>query len=148
MIRQDYQNSICVPVSASEAQGKIVRVSEWWTQYVEGNCSNLGDVFTVRFSEDFGGTFVEFRITEAAPGSRVVWHVDDCYLPWLKDKTEWNDTNVVFEVSASGTGAMVTITHEGLTPAIECYEACKQGWNRYFGQSLKQFLTDGCGMPN
>jgi hypothetical protein len=147
MTKQDYKLSISAPVSASDAYDKIARVSEWWTKYVEGSARNFGDVFTVRFGENFGGTFVEFKITEAVPGSKVVWHVTNCYLPWLKDKTEWNDTNVVIEVSASQSDTTVTMSHEGLTPEVECFEACEQGWNKYIGQSLKQFLTDGYGMP-
>ena len=77
----------------------------------------------------------------------MVWRVTNCYLPWLKDKTEWNNTNVVFEVAASQSDTTVTMTHEGLTPEVECFEACEQGWNKHFGQSLKQFLTDGSGLP-
>ena len=36
------------------------------------------------------------------PGKKVVWHVLDCYLHWLKDKTEWKDTDVVFDISGTG----------------------------------------------
>jgi hypothetical protein len=148
MTKQDYRFSISGPVSASEAYDKIARVAEWWTKYVEGSARNVGDVFTVRFGEDFGGTFVDFKITEAVPGSKVVWHVTNCYLPWLNDKTEWNGTQVVFEISARQGETTVTMTHEGLTPEVECFEACEQGWNMYIGRSLQQFLTDGHGMPN
>jgi len=144
MITQDYRLSISAPVSASDAYNKIARVSEWWAKGFEGSARNSGDVFTVRFGE----TFVDFQVTEAVPDSKVVWHVTNSYLPWLQDKTEWNDTDVVFEVSASHGETTVTLTHEGLVPEVECFEGCVQGWNRYFGESLRQFLIDGCGMPN
>ncbi len=148
MTKQDYRLKIDAPISAPEAYDKIARVTEWWTKYVEGSTKNLGDVFTVRFGEDHGGTFVDFKITEAVPGSKVVWHVTNCYLPWLNDKTEWNGTSVVFEISERQGETTVTVTHEGLTPEVECFEMCEQGWNYYVGQSLKQFLTDGHGTPN
>ena len=147
MTKQDYRLSISAPVSAADAYDKIARVSEWWAKDFEGSARNLGDVFTVRFGRAFGDTFVDFKITEAVPGSKVVWHVTNSYLPWLKDKTEWNDTSVAFVMSAGRSETTVTLTHEGLIPEIECFDHCVQGWNHYFGQSFKQFLTDGHGMP-
>lgn len=144
MTKQDYRVSISAPVSASDAYDKIARVSEWWAKDFQGSARYVGDVFTVRFGE----TFVDFKITEAVAGSKVVWHVTNCYLPWLKDKTEWNDTNVIFGIAASPNGTTVNLTHEGLTPEVECFDGCVQGWNQYFGGSFQQFLTDGCGMPN
>ena len=151
MTKQDYRLSMSAPVSASDAYDKIARVSEWWVKDFQGSARNSGDTFTVRFGGpfvDFKITeFVDFKITEAVPGSKVVWHVTNCFLPWLKDKTEWNDTDVVFEVSAGQSETTVTMTHEGLVPEVECFESCVQGWNQYFGQSFRQFLNDGCGMP-
>jgi len=148
MTKQDHRVSMSASVSISDAYDKIARVSEWWTKFVDGNTRNVGDVFTVRFSEEDGGTFVTFAITEAVPGSRVVWHVTDCYLPWLTDKTEWNDTNVVFEISTNSDGSTVIMTHEGLTPEVECFDACVKGWDYYIGKSLKQFVAIGEGLPN
>ena len=144
MTPQDYRLSVSAPVSASDAYAKIARVSEWWAKDVQGSTGNSGDAFTVRFGEPF----VDFQITEAVPGRKVVWHVTDCYLPWLQDETEWSGTKVVFEVSAGPSETTVTLTHEGLVPEVECFESCVQGWNQYFGQSFRRFLSDGCGQPN
>ena len=147
MVTRDYSRSISAPVSVFDAYTKIARVSEWWAKDFEGNASNVGDLFTVRFGATSGATFVDFQITEAVPFSKVIWHVTNCYLPWLKDATEWNDTKVVFEVAASRSETMVTLTHEGLVPEVECFDSCVQGWNQYFGQSFRQFLIAGSGMP-
>lgn len=147
MPQQDYSLSLSAPVSASEAYDKIARVSEWWSKKFEGSARNLGDVFTVRFGEMPDETFVDFKIIDAVPGCKVVWHVTNSYLPWLNDKSEWNDTSVIFEIAARQSETTVTMTHEGLTPEVECFETCERGWNHYFGQSLKQFLNDGQGMP-
>ena len=144
MTQQDYKLSISAPVSASEAYDKIARVSEWWAKDFTGSADNLGDVFTVRFGE----TFVDFQVTEAVPSRKAVWHVTDCYLPWLQHKTEWNGTNVEFEIAADQNETTVTLTHEGLVPEVECFDGCVQGWNQYFGGSFRQFLTEGHGMPN
>ena len=149
MDQQDFRLSISAPasVSASDAYDKIARVSEWWVKDVEGSARNAGDTFTVRFGEPF----VAFQIADAVPARKVVWHVTNCYLPWLTDKTEWNGTNVVFDISVSQSEpgeTTVTLTHEGLVPEVECFESCVQGWNQYFGQSFRQFLIDGHGMPS
>jgi hypothetical protein len=147
MTKKDYSLSISAPVSASDAYGKIARVSEWWATDFEGSARSFGDVFTVRFGRALGETFVDFQVTEAVPGRKVVWHVTNCFLPWLQDKTEWNGTEVVFEVSSSQSGTTVTLTHKGLVPEVECFDRCVQGWNQFFGQSFRQFLADGHGMP-
>lgn len=144
MTGKDYQCSIQAPVSAKDAFEKIGRVPEWWAKDFEGRASEQGDAFTVRF----GKTFVDFKIAEADPSKRIVWQVVNCHLDWLKDKTEWNGTSVVWELSSSNGGTTVTMTHRGLVPGIECYGNCEQGWNSFVGKSLLQYLIEGKGLPN
>src|SRR5580704_8748603 len=117
MNQQNYQCSIAADFTPGEAFEAISRVSEWWTRAFEGSAEKLNDVFTVRFGE----TFVNFEVTESVPNEKIAWRVTDCYLPWLKDKTEWNGTTVVFKISASGDETQVTMTHIGLVPEVECY---------------------------
>ena len=42
----------------------------------------------------------------------------------------------------------VTMTHAGLTPAVERFEACKAGWNFHVGESLFKLLTEDIGLPD
>jgi len=140
---KNYQSNIFVNNGAEEIFEKISQVQGWWATNFTGSAKKQGDVFTVRF----GDTFVTFEITEAIPAGKVVWHVTDCYLPWLNDKTEWTGTDVVFEISKEGNGTRVDMTHIGLTPEVECYTACEKGWNHHIKESLFQFLTEGKGMP-
>ena len=144
MVTQDYTCSIEAGVPAKEAYDKIARVPEWWAKNFEGSARKAGDRFTVRWGE----TFVTFEISEAVPDSRVVWEVVDCYLPWLKDKTEWTGTRVAWEILSSGGKTTVTMIHHGLTPEVECYGSCEKGWNQYFQGSLLRFLTEGTGAPS
>lgn len=143
MKTHDYTCSIQAFVSAEEAYDKIARVSEWWAKNFKGSARNLGDTFTVRFGE----TFVDFKISEAVPDSIIVWQVADCHLPWLKDKTEWNGTSAVWEISSSSGITTITFTHHGLTPDVECFSACEKGWNGHIQKSLLKFLNDGKGFP-
>ena len=39
----------------------------------------------------------------------------------------------------------LTFTHEGLTPDVECYKACKPGWTHWITRSLFSYLTTGKG---
>jgi len=144
MNQQNYQSSIAAGFTPDEAFEGINRVNEWWAKNIEGSAEKLNDVFTVHFSN---GTFVTFKVTESISGEKIAWLVTDCYLPWLKDKTEWNGTTVVFEISPLGDETQVTMTHVGLVPAIECYEGCEAGWNKYFKGSLFKLLTEHAGVP-
>ncbi|MGH9358662.1 MAG: SRPBCC family protein [Terriglobia bacterium] len=140
----DYQCSIKAPISAKEAFDKISRVSEWWAKDFKGSARRPGDTFTVRFGE----TFVNFKIVEAVPDTRIVWQVADSNLHRLRNKTEWNGTSVVWELSPHNGTTTVTMTHRGLVPGIECYGTCEEGWNFYVAKSLLQFITEGEGLPD
>lgn len=144
MEQQDYRVTITSNIPAREATDKISRVAEWWTRGFTGRADKKGDRFTVRF----GDTFVDFEVIEVVSGKRVAWKVTDCDLPWLKDRKEWNDTEVVFEVSAHDGNTRIAMTHVGLRPKVECYTMCEEGWNFYIGQSLLKFLNTGHGLPD
>ena len=147
MTKQDFRLSISAPVSAADAYRKIADVSAWWAKDFTGSARNLGDVFSVRFAGTAEDTTVDFKIAQAIPSSRIVWLVTNSYLPWLAEKTEWNNTKVIFEVTPGDGETTVTMTHEGLVPDVECYDGCVEGWTRHFGHSLKEFMTDGHGSP-
>jgi Activator of Hsp90 ATPase homolog 1-like protein len=144
MASQDYQSSVSAEISAEEAFGKIANVSGWWAKGTVGKAKNVGDTFKV----DWGETWVDFKIVEAVPNGRIVWQVTDCHLPWLNDKTEWKDTKVVWDLATANGVTQVTMTHAGLTPAVECFKGCEAGWNFYFGKSLLKLFTDDTGLPD
>ncbi len=140
---QNYHSTIVVDSSIEEIFEKISDVAGWWAQNFEGSAKKLGDTFTVRFGE----TWVTFEISEVIPGEKIAWHVIDCYLPWLNDKTEWTGTTVVFEASEKGGSVQIDMTHIGLTPSVECYDNCEKGWDSHIKESLFKFITEGKGLP-
>jgi hypothetical protein len=95
----------------------------------------------------FGETFVKFEVTEAQPNSRYVWHVEDCYLHWLENKTEWKGTDVIFAISPSTDGCKLEMTHRGLNPSSECYNDCRSGWEHFVTASLAKLIVEGAGSP-
>ncbi len=140
----DYQTSMEVKLTPQEAADLISRVSDWWTKNTRGNTKNLNDIFTVSFGE----TFSRFRIIELIPAKRIVWYVEDCNLHWMKDKKEWMDTKIVFEISASNDSAKIGMTHIGLNAGKECFEDCTGGWNHYIKESLYKLMTEDQGVPD
>ena len=141
---QDYQSILNAKVSAEEAYRKVARVSDWWNQRSTGDTQKLGDCFRV----DFGQTWVDFKVVEAIPSRRMVWHVTDCHLHFVKDATEWKGTRVIWDLTTKNGTTTVTMTHAGLTPAVECFEVCKAGWNFHVGESLLKLLTEDIGLPD
>ncbi len=77
----------------------------------------------------------------------MVWKVTDCLLPWLKDKTEWKGTKVIFEISEKGNSTEINFTHIGLVPEAECYGSCIKGGAEYIKGSLAKLLTGNKGLP-
>jgi len=139
----DYHAQISVAVPVHDVIEKIGNVSEWWAHQVEGPSKKLKDRFTVRIGE----TFVDFEIVELVPEKKLVWLVTDCNLHWIKNKKEWTNTKVVFEIGQEKGITQLDMRHIGLVPGIECYENCEKGWDFYIKKSLFNYLTTGKGLP-
>jgi regulator of RNase E activity RraB len=80
--------------------------------------------------------------------SKVVWRVTSAELSFIKDKNEWTGTDIIFDITHEGGQTHVSLTHVGLTPQVECYSACLEGWGHYFSGSLKQLIESGTGTPD
>jgi hypothetical protein len=143
MENKNFHTFITVNVPQREVISKINRVDKWWAKDFSGKAEKLNDKFTIRF----GSTFVDFEISELVSNKKVVWKVTNCFLPWLKNKTEWNNTVVVYEVSSANGSTKINFTHVGLVPNLECYEQCENGWTRFVTVSLPKYLETGVGLP-
>ncbi len=137
MSQNDYTSEFVVSENAEAVYDTIVNVRSWWGGEIEGEAARVGDVFTYRF-EDMH--FTRQRVSELVPGRKVAWHVEDGEIKFVADKSEWNGTDIMFDIVHEGSGSKVRITHRGLVPQKECFEACSGGWNHYFGSSLKAVI--------
>ncbi|MFO1469993.1 MAG: SRPBCC domain-containing protein [Turneriella sp.] len=144
MKADDYQVNITVPLAAPDVFHAINRVTEWWTYDLEGRSAAVGDEFTVRFGDVHTSTQ---KLIEVIPGERIVWLVRKSHLNFVKEKSEWTNTKICFEMSDENGKTQVRFTHYGLVPQIACYGACRQGWNYYIKGSLYKLLTTGKGEP-
>jgi hypothetical protein len=143
MENKNYHTTIMVNASAEEAMKKISQINLWWRKDFLDKAEKLNDTFTVPFGEP---SFVDFVISEFVPDKKVVWKVTDCYLPWFQDKKEWNNTEVVFQLSEENGKTKIDFTHVGLVPEVECYTVCEKGWNGHIN-TLAKFINEGKGLP-
>jgi hypothetical protein len=145
MNTQDYTTSFTVDRTPEEVFAAISDVRGWWSGEIDGRTDQLGAEFTYRYEDLHRSTQ---RITEWVPGKRVVWHVLDAQINFVKDKAEWNGTDVVFQIARKGNKTELRFTHVGLAPAIECYGKCSGAWGFYINESLRSLITTGKGEPN
>jgi len=144
MKNQDYNVSITVNATAQEAFKSINSVSKWWTEHLEGSSQKLNDEFTVRFGDVHVSTQ---KLVEVVPDKKVVWLVTDSNLNFAKNKHEWTNTKIIFEISKHANQTKISFTHVGLVPEIECYGGCSGAWDEYIDGSLFKLLTEGKGTP-
>ena len=142
---QNYTTSFTVDALPEKVFSAINNVGGWWSQAIEGDTDKLGAVFYYHYQDVHRCTF---KITEFVPGKKVVWHVLQNYFNFVKDKTEWTGTDVVFEIARKGGKTEVHFTHVGLVPAYECYDVCSDAWGSYIIGSLRDLITTGKGKPN
>jgi hypothetical protein len=145
MKSQNYSTAFVVDQTPEEAFAAINDVRGWWSGNIEGNTDGLGNEWTYRYKDIH---YSKQKITELVPGRKVVWLVLDSYLNFIEDKTEWNGTKVTFDISKKGDKTEVRFSHFGLTPEVECYDACSNAWGGYVNRSLRNLIAKGKGQPN
>jgi activator of Hsp90 ATPase-like protein len=145
MNTRDYTTSFTVDQSPQEVFDAINNVRGWWSGEISGDTDKLGARFKYRYKNVHETTQ---RITEWVPGTRVVWHVVDSRINFVKDTTEWNNTDIVFEIVRKENKTELRFTHVGLVPTIECYGGCSGAWGFYINDSLRSLITTGLGQPN
>lgn len=145
MNTKSYTTSFTVDQSPGQVFDAINNVRGWWSGEIDGSTDKLGAEFTYRFEELHRTTQ---RITEFDPGRKVVWRVTNSSINFVKDTSEWDGTEIVFEIARKGNETEVRFTHVGLVPTIECYGGCSGAWGFYVNDSLRSLITTGKGEPN
>jgi hypothetical protein len=113
----------------------IEGLSGWWTE-VSGSGEQGGELaFT------FGDAVpLRMRVDVVRP-DLVQWTCLGYKMP------DWTGTVLHFELAdAAGGGCELAFRHEGLTPKLECFDDCRNGWN-YFIPSLQSWVDSGDGTP-
>ena len=145
MTTKSFTTSFTVDQSPDEVFDAINDVRGWWSGEIEGSTDELGAEFTYRYKSLHRSTQ---KITELVRGKKVVWRVSDARLEFVEGKTEWNGTDIVFEIARKGGKTELRFTHVGLVPACQCYRDCAGAWGFYVNDSLRGLITTGKGDPN
>ncbi len=145
MRRPDFTTTFEVDQTPEVVFTAINNVSGWWNADLKGNTKKLHDEFEVQFGEIH---YSKQRITEIQKDKKVVWLVTDSSLNFIKNSGEWTGTRISFDISRKGNKTQLQVTHWGLVPDIECFDACSTAWTDYLQNSLKHLIVTGKGMPH
>ncbi len=110
-------------------------ISGWWGVTV--GTPRQGQRFEVGFGSEKG---IEMEALADGP-SLVEWFVHAS--PFTP---EWHGTTIAFELTAAGEGTELRFAHKGLTPQLECFDMCHEGWTHYLA-SLVDYVDRGEGEP-
>ena len=145
MKKRSFTTTISVDQTPSEAFAAVNNVRGWWSGEIEGATDKLGAEFTYRHKGAHRSTQ---KVTELIPGKKVAWLVTDSHLSFVKAKSEWTGTTIVFEISTQEGKTEVRFTHSGLAPEIECYGACSHAWGMLIGGGLRNLISTGKIQPD
>ncbi|MES2654081.1 MAG: SRPBCC domain-containing protein [Bacteroidota bacterium] len=145
MSNQNYTTSFLVDQSPQEVFNAINNVRGWWSEQIEGSTNKPDAEFNYHYQDIH---ICKMKIVEFIPNQKVVWLAMENYFNFTKDKTEWKDTKISFEIAKQGNKTQLVFTHIGLIPAYECYNICSDAWGNYINGSLKSLIETGKGKPN
>ena len=139
MNNKSYTTNIEVDETPAYVFNCISDVTKWWSKDFEGHSARVHDEFIIMHP---GAHYSKQKLFEVIPGRKIVWLVTESHLDWLeKNKGEWTNTKMVFELTPEGDKTILHFTHEGLVPEKECYARCAQGWDMVIKKWLFDFIT-------
>ncbi|MEO6637293.1 MAG: SRPBCC domain-containing protein [Ginsengibacter sp.] len=145
MDNKDFTATIIVDQSPEKAFDDIKNFRAWWSEDIEGSTGQINETFFYHYKDVH---LCKLKLIEMEPNKRLVYLVVDNEFNFVKDKTEWVNTRLIFEISNEGDKTKIKFTHEGLVPAYECYNVCEDAWTSYIQGSLQSLITTGKGKPN
>src|SRR4029078_4224271 len=96
MKSQDFTTSFLVDKTPSEVFNAVNNVRGWWSGEIEGNTEKLNDEFNYHYKDMHS---CKMKLVEVVPDKKVVWLVLDNFFSFIKDKSEWKGTKVIFDIS-------------------------------------------------
>ncbi len=142
---KNYTTTISVDKDISSAFNSIKNIRGWWSEAIEGNTDKVGETFFYHYKDVH---LCKIKLIEMVADNKLVYQVIDNEFNFTKDKTEWINTKLIFDLSTEGNKTKIVFTHEGLVPDYECYNVCNDAWTSYIQGSLKNFIETGIGKPN
>jgi len=144
---KSYAREMTVSASPSAAYRALTEgIDQWWTT-TSNPITSAGDA--VAFS--FKPTFWKMRVRQMVPEKLIELvcieaHHVHAGLP-ASIREEWLGTVLRWRIEPQAGGTRIVFEHEGLVPALNCYDICEAGWDHFFLNSLKSYLDTGKGIP-
>lgn len=145
MTTTDYSTTILVDQSREAVFNAINNVRGWWSEEIEGRTDKLNAEWNYHYQDVHR---CKMKIVEFVLNKKVVWQVMDNYFSFTKDKSEWKNNEIVFEITEKDNKTQLRFTQLGLVPEYECYDICQNAWSTYIQKSLRSLITTGKGQPN
>ena len=143
--RHDFSTLIRVDQTPKAAFDAINNPRAWWGQEIDGKTDVLGEEWSYRYKDIH---YSKHRTVELVPGKKVVWRVVDGALNFVRDKSEWTGTALVFDIAEIDGKTEVRFTHRGLAPSLECFDTCSHVWAGLIAGSLRKLIETGAGDPD
>ena len=96
MTTADFTTTMLVDQTPEEVFTAINNPRGWWSEEIEGSTVRLNDEFTYHHKDIH---ISKMRLIEVVPNKKVVWLVMNNYFNFTKDKSEWTNTKLIFEIS-------------------------------------------------
>ncbi len=145
MTPNSFTKTITVDQSPAEAYNAIQNFRAWWSEDIEGSTDKLNEEFFYHYKDIH---LCKVRLIEAVPEKKLVYLVLDNEFNFIEDKTEWVNTQLVFEITEEDGKTNVKFTHDGLVSEDACFNVCNDAWTGYITKSLYKLITTGKGEPN
>src|SRR5689334_4436055 len=127
------------PDAVFDAFTTLEGLAGWWTQQVSGSGAEGGEL-TLGFPNSDGPRVV-LHVDTAERARSIVWSVRS--VPPLPAWEEWAGTRIVVRLRPAGNGGTaMEFEHEGLTPALHCYDTCTGGWDHGMA-SVRRYVETG-----
>jgi hypothetical protein len=142
MNTSNFTTTILVDQSPEKAFNAINNVGAWWQGEIKGDSKKLSDEFTYRMKDIH---FSKQKVVDLIPNKKVAWLIMESKLTFTKDKSEWTNTKIIFDISEIKNKTQIRFTHLGLVPKFECYGDCSNAWTQLIQKSLFSLITTGKG---
>jgi hypothetical protein len=140
---KDFSMTLLVDESPKEVFTAVLNVRGWWQGFyaeeIKGETKKLHDEFSFRAGD--GAHYTRQKLVEVIPNEKVVWLVTHSELTFIEKPEEWEGTKLIFEIAFKGNKTQLRFKHQGLTPEIECYDACSSAWTMYIEQQLLALIN-------
>lgn len=145
MESKDFTTTILVDKTPEKAFKAIKNLRAWWSEDIEGETAKLNEVFFYHYKDIH---LCKIKLIEIIPNEKLIYQIIDNQFNFTKDKNEWINTQLIFEISTKNNKTQIEFTHEGLVPEYECYKICEDAWSNYIKKSLFELISSGKGEPN